>query len=449
MKKFLLLICLSLFSLVSFAQVDTIYFKPGEPGNVELIIHDENLEEDQVSWFIGFPDMQATFDTDFNGSNETTATVCAINVSTSDVFKDMIITAPDGKKYLHAEEIADKWFPYSDVRTITLFNVHQPASPITRTVTDYFGTWYDRTDLEGFVCDTIAVLHILKDFTKVTVPEDVVSSFQVNKSDANAVGITLGDTVKFTAKVVEPLDIEQYALVANEEAIAVSDTGYFELVPNESIDGIQLVVTNATGELVLPWAKSVVVYPPFMISELYSSVTSGEVTTINRVEGTNTTELNIFNHDSVRLKVSTNIEETIQPDAGVRYAWNKDGQNLPEGINVVNKNSLDIPEYDKETMDGTYNCIVTSGDNTITVSYKITSQWPTANEDITADAVKVFVKDSNIWVDNVTNKQVRIVNAIGQVVYTKMITSTGMSVNVPSGIYFVVVDDTTYKVIVK
>ena len=38
MKKFLLLFCLSLFSLVSFASVDTLYFKPGEPGNVELKI---------------------------------------------------------------------------------------------------------------------------------------------------------------------------------------------------------------------------------------------------------------------------------------------------------------------------------------------------------------------------------------------------------------------------
>lgn len=405
MKKFLLLICLSLFSLVSFAQVDTLCFKPGDELNYALTVDTVKypyLEQDDVTWFYGYDDVSFPIPV------------------------ESIITVK-GVKYFHSEELGNNW-GIDNLRTITIFNSH--------TITP--------TKASGTINDTTAVLHILKDFTKVTNPTDVISSFQVN-----AVGITLGDTVKLTATPVEPLDIEQYALVANEEAIAVSDTGYFELVPNESIDGIQLVVTNATGELILPWAKSVVVYPPFMISELYSSVTSGEVTTINRVEGTNTTELNIFNHDSVRLKVSTNIKETIQPDAGVRYAWNKDGQNLPEGINVVNKNSLDIPEYDKETMDGTYNCIVTSGDNTITVSYKITSQWPTANEDITADAVKVFVKDSNIWVDNVTNKQVRIVNAIGQVVYTKMITSTGMSVNVPSGIYFVVVDDTTYKVIVK
>lgn len=44
-----------------------------------------------------------------------------------------------------------------------------------------------------------------------------------------------------TVKAGNDLDIQKYMLSSNDEIIAQSDSGYFELIPDETIEDINLV----------------------------------------------------------------------------------------------------------------------------------------------------------------------------------------------------------------
>ena len=431
---------------MSYAQVDTVLFEPGKPGNYELKVDTEKypyLEGQEVSWFIGFPEVTTTFNPT---TNPEVKTVCATPLDSK------YVVTIDGKNYLYSESIPSNWFnvdePWAPTpRTITLFYGHK----ITKSaVTDEYGTWYSEENLAPYIKDTVAVLHILKDLNTVTpeTEDQLISDFTVNEKGGQAYKMTKGDTAKFSAIPTEKLDIQQYALVANEEVIAISNTGYFELVPEETIENIMLVVSNKTGDYTFEgWPKTLNVHPRFDISNLIYTTSSNGKTTIIENPETTEVEVNVFNHDSVSFKVETNVLETKDVPE-VSFTWNKDGKSLPEGVQV-NKETLIIPEYSKPDMDGTYNCFVSAGDTTIVASFKVASQFPTANEELTLSDVVVASYNGNIVCDNVSQKEVKVINYLGSVVYNKVSTSSRLEIKVNQGIYIVSVDGVNYKIRVK
>lgn len=340
------------------------------------------------------------------------------------------------------EEIPDVWNPWQNIRTIELFYTHKIE---TKSVTDEYGTFYSRDEFDGFTCDTVATLHILKDLNKVSNPTDLVSSFQVNGMDDNVIKLTSGDTAKFTVKAVNDLDIQKYMLSSNDEIIAQSDSGYFELIPDETIEDINLVVLNKTGEYPFTWTKTLEVYPKFDVTNtIYSTSSNGKTITVEN-PNIKDLEVEVFNHDSVSLKVETNILETLNPTK-ITYTWNKDGKTLPEGVKS-NKNVLTISEYVKPDMDGVYNCLVVA--TTITASFTFKSEFPTSNEELTLQEVIVVSSNGNILVSNVSKKSIRVIDTVGRVIYNKVSDSDRVNLNVHSGVYFVVVDNKTYKIAVR
>lgn len=59
---------------------------------------------------------------------------------------------------------------------------------------------------------------------------------------------------------------------------------------------------------------------------------------------------------------------------------------------MVKGRKLIISKYNKETMDGKYNCIVTNGKITFTVTFDVTSNYPTSNETIDTNDLEYYVK---------------------------------------------------------
>ena len=100
-------------------------------------------------------------------------------------------------------------------------------------------------------------------------------------------------------------------------------------------------------------------------------------------------------------------------------------------------------------MDGVYNCLVAAKDTTISTSFTITSEYPTANDKININEVTVIGSKGSIQINNIDQGAIKIVDAVGRVVMNKNVTSGNINVNVHSGIYFVVVNNKTYKVIVR
>lgn len=436
MKKFLLMLVAVFMTAMSYAQVDTVLFEPGKPGNYELKVDTEKypyLKDVEVNWYCGFGDLEVDF------QSQGKHVVCAQKVP-----KEAITTLDDGTKLLHMEEIPDVWNPWQNIRTIELFYTHKIE---TKSVTDEYGTFYNRDEFDGFTCDTVATLHILKDLNKVSNPTDLVSSFQVNGMDDNVIRLTSGDTAKFTVKAVNDLDIQKYMLSSNDEIIAQSDSGYFELIPDETIEDINLVVLNKTGEYPFTWTKTLEVYPKFDVTNtIYSTSSNGKTITVEN-PNIKDLEVEVFNHDSVSLKVETNILETLNPTK-ITYTWNKDGKTLPEGVKS-NKNVLTISEYVKPDMDGVYNCLVVANDTTITASFTFKSEFPTSNEELTLQEVIVVSSNGNILVSNVSKKSIRVIDTVGRVIYNKVSDSDRVNLNVHSGVYFVVVDNKTYKIAVR
>ena len=413
MKKFLLLFLPAFMAIASYAQVDTVLFEPGKPGNYELKVDTEKypyLNMDNVSWFLG-------------------------NGDYSREIEDSEIQIIDEKYQFIKESGADSWK-----------NI-QGTNPRT-CVVYYSATISPTKNSETTIKDTVAVLHILKDLNTVTpeTEDQLISDFTVNEK-----GWQAGDTAKFTATLadgISELDIQQYALVSGEDIISVSDTGYFEVVPEETIKDIMLVVSNKTGLYTFEgWPKTLKVYPKFNVSNLiYTTSSNGKTTTIENPDVTETS-VNIFNHDSVSLVVKTNFEETLTQEGDkVSYTWNKDGKDLPEGIEV-DGDTLIIPEYVKPEMDGVYNCFVSNGDTTIVASFKCTSEYPTSNEVI--NTTYVTSTSNNIVCNGVANKEVKIYNYMGMMVYSNISNSDRINIEVPSGIYLVSIDHKVTKIKVK
>lgn len=452
MKKFLLLFCLSLFSLVSFASVDTLYYKPGDAGNVELRIDTVKypyLEWDNVSWFVGFDDYLGHFDQDQNGSNETDATVCALNISTSEAFKDMIITGPEGKKYLHAEEIGESWFPLDPhPRTIVLFNAHQIQA--TKSVSDRFGTWVDRTDLANSILDTVAVLHIQKEL-KAT---DLEFAFNNNQ-----LTYYVGDTVTVLPRLMnetDSLDINQLYLlnIQNKDTTVlafVNGVDSLIFIPEEAAENyvISIGATNLFGSYVSTFSWPIKVLPLLEIESLQYSTINKEQTVTKTEEGVTEISFAVLPNDSVRLIVNTNASES---ETALTYSWNIDGKGIEADTVVAKKNVLTISKFSKDLV-GTYNCIIKDKNlNKVvaTVSFKISYESPTANEVLTDTNYQVTVENGCVTVKNASNQMIQVTNMLGKQIFIGKAKSDNFTIPTSeSGVLVVKVGTEVFKVVSK
>ena len=409
---------------MSYAQVDTAFFAPGKPGNYELKVdtvkHSALKEIDPASvWYVGFPE---------------TGGYVARKVKVEETRID-----ESGKLFLYNRELASSWDPnFPELRTITLFYGYRVTTRSSET--EYF----TKEQLEGMIKDTVAVLHLVKDLKTIQNPTDLVTSFQVNKFNDGIIKLTEGDTAKFTVEAVNKLDIQKYMLASNKEIIAESDSGYFELVPYETIKDISLVVSNKSGEYFFPWLKTLEVYPKFDVTNIMCSVYNNGKTISTENPDSNELEVEVFNHDSVQLKVETNITEVLNP-TNVVYSWNKDGKSLPEGI-TVNKNILTISEYSKPDMDGTYNCITTANDTTIISSFIFKSEFPASVKSLEKKIISSY--NGNIIINNVQGEKVIVIDSIGRIIYSS-IPYSGANIKVEPGIYFVIISNKTYKLEVR
>lgn len=458
MRKFLLSIFASLFALTAFSveKVDTLFFQPGETGNVLMELDTVKypyLTEDNVSWFIGFPEVLAHFTV--NGA-VVDAKVCALNISESPMFSSLIITGADGKKYLHSEEIGENWFPIegmaSHPRTITLFNAHQVQA--TKSVNDGIGIWYDKNDLATSICDTVAVLHILKELDKKD-----VKSFVLNETNAKEYDIHEGDTLKASVTLnTESLDVKEYILASVEgedtTALVVSETPDFYFIPEQSYEKLLLIVSNDMGYVAMDgtWEKKLNFIPKFKVEGVsYTRVFDGESYTkeLLDVKGV---KLEANEGDSISLNVVSNYK---QSEASLTFTWNKDGAKLPESdsIYVENKGlTLSFGSFKTATMNGVYNCIIAdkkSGKQIETVSFGINASL-TANEEIQVvdNSIRVFNNtlylegvEGNVYVYSMVGKLMKTVYANGGI--------NQYSLNLSNGIYLVVNGDKTVKVVIK
>lgn len=450
MKKFLLLFCLSLFSLVSFASnIDTLYFKPGDAGNVELKIDTVKypyLEWDNVSWFVGFDDYLGHFNTEEGWKN---ATVCALNISTSDVFKDLIITGPEGKKYLHSEEIGDSWFPLDPhPRTIVLFSAHQIQA--TKAVNDYYGTWVDRNDLANSICDTIAVLHIQKELKD--------NNLEFGFKDGYLT-YYVGDTVTVIPRLMngtDSLDINELYLLNikdKDTTLLASTNGIDSLsfIPEEDFESLMISIgaTNKFGSYVSTFSWPIKVLPLLETESLEYSTINKEQTVTKTEEGVNSVEFSVLPNDSVRLVVNTNASES---ETSLTYSWNVDGKGIEADTVVAKKNVLTISKFSKE-LAGTYNCIIKDKNlNKVvaTVSFKVSYESPTANEVLTDTNYQVWVENGCVTIKNASNQSILITNMLGKQIFIGTAKSDNFTISTSeSGILVVKVGTEVFKVVNK
>lgn len=433
MRKVLILLSFVMMTIMSsYSQVDTAFYAPGEVGNYELVVDTVKypfLSGEEVQWYVGF-DSELALGTDYVARK---------------VLDSEIVTV-DGKMYLHNEKLGESWDPGTpSIRTLNLYYGFKIVSKASQSDQIYF----TRDEMESLTKDTVAVLHLLKDFTKVTDPLDLVSSFRVNGLDNNLIEITEGDTTKFRINPVNDLDIQNYMLInGDQEVIAESDSGYIELIPTESIDELYLVVSNKTGDFTfLDWMKSIEVHPKFSVTEVKYSITNPDKTsTVTETSSEKSVEVLVSELDSVSMTVSTNSEDVLGSPK-VEYSWNKDGKDIPSLIKV-NSGKLIIPEFTNE-LTGTYNCIMKCGDYTDIASFNLSLKNATGNE-LISNKVYVTGGQSTINVYNSEGDNVTVYDMLGKLVYNKVSESSKITIDTKlSGVYVVNVGKNSFKVKVK
>lgn len=431
MNNKILLTLVAIFTILT-VNAQTIFLKPGDPLNYELKVDTvkyPELKKVDVNWYLGF-DNVIKF-------SQYGAEFSAMKV-------DDIITMDDGSKVFHLEKIPVQWGTYTTSRTAYLFYVHKTETKSSGKPGDG-NTYYTKDEFDGWTCDTTANFHILKELGRADL-RDWTLNGEVNAK------VTEGDTVKVKVTVADPLDVQTYILAVDDEVVAAADTNCFEFVPTFTMEDIHLIMTNSMCEYDcfkdLASTRSITLYPQFTISNvIYTAVTKPEYTetgdkVTKTVEGN--TNVEVLNHDSVTITVSTNIKETIKPTS-VKYSWNKDGKLLPDGVNTKN-NQLIIPEYNKETMDGVYNCHITANDVTLITTFNVTSSFPTANESISNNEFSI-VTDKNLLTITSKDKSIKVINSTGNVLFNKV--SSYVNLNLPTGVYIVIVDGKSHKILVK
>ena len=427
MKKFLLLICLSLFSLVSFASnIDTLYFQSGKPGSYPLVVDTVKypyLTEDNVTWYVGF---------------EETNGLCAKTVLPSE------IVTVDDVKYLHNENIADSWAPGFNIRTITLFYGHS--------ITKHFGDteeWHNKDCFENVICDTVAVLHIQKQLTG----NDIRFT-----NPTNGEVFYVGDTVVVTPVVrnnTDSLDVNSLSLfTVNKEDTILLDycDGVDTLSFIPEVDGevkLEIGAFNLFGNYVSTFSRTITVLPTLELTSLQSTTVGSTETLTTTYEGVDSMTVSVLEGDSLRLVVNTNSEEA---DIPVSYQWNVDGQGITADSVYVQGRTLSMSKF-KTELQGTYNCIITERDSKkilATASFKVVRQSPTANEMISEATYQVTSENGSIVIKGASNKAITIATMTGKVIYNGTSNSDNFAVSVPlASVLVVKVDNQTFKVLSK
>lgn len=449
MKKFLLSLLVLSATSVSYAveKVDTVLFIPGEAGNYELKVDTEKypyLENKEVTWIAGFDEFEGKFDTDNDGTNEITLKVCAMEIDPS-----WIVTM-NGKKYLHTEKIGNSWTEglfegAPSIRTLNLFYIHKISS---KAVTDKFGTFYTKDDFENYTCDTTAILHIQKELK-----EDYVTFGFDGKGTTYKVGDTIKTKAKLTDKVT-PLDIQKYSLITinkkDTTILAVSDSSTIEYIPVEDVKDmtVKVMVGNKIGYVTANSTKVLNVLPIFNVESLQYSVTTKNETYSKTEENVETIDVEVMNHDSLALIVNTNAEKS---EYDLIYTWNKEGKSLPSEV-ICKDNIVSFSEFVKPDYDGVYNCIITDNETKEVlseVSFIVKSEYPTSNENINVNNNNVKVINNTLYIENEVGK-VKIYNTLGSLVKEYSVNGNLIvDLNLSSGIYFININKSNIKVLVK
>lgn len=420
MKK-LLLLFLSIFMTVSaFAQIDTVFFKPETSGSYELVVDTAKypfLKDKEVQWYVGF---------DSTLTNRT-------NYVARKVFDSEIITV-DGKRYLHNEKLGNSWDPGTpNVRTLDLYYGFEIKTKAEESI------YFTKAEMEPITKDTVALLHLLK------APElamiDSVTVFNSILESDTVLNAKIGDTLKFNVFTNSPLDIQLTALATEDDLYVLSENKSLELVVTEDIENLYVIVSNELGDYMYPYSITVNAYPEIQVTGISYAINSGNQLITTKVDTLNVT-IPVIKGDSVYIKILNNVEETLD---SLQFTWNKDGLALPEGIQT-NANTLIIPIYVKPDMDGTYNCIIKSENNTWTVSITFNSEFPTSNELLKTSEVIITNSGNGIVCHNICGKEIKVYNSIGQLITTKLTTSSVTDVLLSSGIYVVKIGNQTFKV---
>lgn len=431
---------------MSYAQVDTVKFIPGKEGVYELKVDTVKypyLAGKEVSWFAGFPEVTTTFNPT---SKPEIKTVCATPIS-----KDQITTIK-GHSFLHLDAVPTDWFAQATFegaphpRTITIFYVHKI---VTKSVEDEYGNWYERSDFDSFTCDTVGVLHILKELNSFS-----IANIEINGSVAeNTFKVQEGDTVKVKFNLnkdhADSLDVQMYGISDGEKLITHSIFNTLEFVPEESYTSLIPVISNNMGDYEVNSREfNVTVYPKFKVEGVTYTKSQNGITNIVESPDSLSAQVIATKGDSVQLVINTNIEEASLFDGKVpTYNWNKDGKNLSEGI-INNGDTLIIPNYNKE-YSGVYNCLVAYDNKVTTVTFNLSYDSPTANEQLNLSDAFVASSNGSIVCNNVSQKEVKVINYLGSVVYNKISTSSRLEVKVNPGIYIVSIEGVIYKIRVK
>ena len=435
MKKFLfLLVAIFIAKLSAFASnYDTVFVKPNEPLSFPLEVNLEEypyLENREVTWYVGFEARKLV------GEGETEFVAKRLS---SDEIKTV-----EGIKYYQNEDLAESFYPSEvNVRTVTVFYGHS----ILKSASNNYGKAYLTADeFANVTCDTIGVIHILKELKP-----DYINAFNdINKDNYD---YYVGDTAKIKIGIsseLEELDVQKYAVLAIGEnkdttLVAESDSNIVEFMPTESMN-IYPAIINDMGYAVKDAKRELAVLPDFAVIELTINTIRKDYMTSKTEENVTTMEVAPYEGDSLSFVVTTNAT-----DSKTRYntSWNKDGQNLIEGVVAKNKNTLTINSFNPETMVGTYNCIVTNLDKneSVTISFKVTDESVTANENIELLDSQIKVYNNTLYLSNVTGK-VNIVNLTGKIV--KSFKANGGEEVIPldlqSGVYIISTENGNKKI---
>lgn len=405
MKKFLLLICLSLFSLVSFASnIDTLYFKPGDKVHIPLVINESYLTEENVAW----------------------------KINNVEIPNEQIVTV-DSVRYYHVENgLPEKW----DNGERTAYLTYSYSISPTRAALD--------------VVDTVAVLHIQKQLTN----NDLEFSF-IN----DELTYYVGDTIRVVPRLMndtDTLDINTLALLHIDGTDTVSldyidklDTLSF--IPEEVAKNYMLSIgaVNLFGSYSSTFSWPITILPTLELTSLQSTTVGSTETLTTTYEGVDSMTVSVLEGDSLRLVVNTNSKEA---NINVNYSWNVDGVGITADSVYVNKNILSISKFKRE-LQGTYNCIITEKDSKkilATASFKVVRQSPTANEMISEATYQVISENGSIVVKGASNKAIVVTTMTGKVIYNGTSNSDNFVINVPSASVLVVkVDNQTFKVLSK
>ena len=405
MKKFLLLVCLSLFSLVSFASnIDTLYFKPGDKVHIPLVINESYLAEENVAW----------------------------KINNVEIPEGQIVTV-DSVRYYHVENgLPEKW----DNGKRTAYLTYSYSISPTRAALD--------------VVDTVAVLHIQKQLAN----NDLEFSF-IN----NELTYYVGDTIRVVPRLMndtDTLDINTLALLHIDGTDTVSldyidklDTLSF--IPEEAAKNytLSLGAVNLFGSYSSTFSWPVTILPTLELTSLQSTTVGSTETLTTTYEGVDSMTVSVLEGDSLRLVVNTNSNEA---DIPVSYQWNVDGQGIIADSVYVQGRTLSISKF-KAELQGTYNCIITEKDSKkilATASFKVVRQSPTANEMISEATYQVTSENGSIVVKGASNKAIIVTTMTGKVIYNGTSNSDNFVVNVPSASVLVVkVDNQTFKVLSK